>query len=83
MISLVRNGSIDVYCECIVEDDGENLRGIETSHGESSHNEGGNNVVKVVDHTVDYERLHDDEEFERECMPQNETSLIAITTVSS
>lgn len=82
MISLVRNGSIEVYCECIVEDDGENLRGIETSHGESSHNEGGDNVVKVVDHTADYEGLHD-EEFEREYMPQNETSLIAITTISS
>ena len=47
--------------------------GVKTSHDESSH-EGENCVVGGVDPLVDFEGLHDDEEFDGEYMPQNETS---------
>ena len=30
----MRDGSIDVYYECIEEDVGDNIMGVETSHGE-------------------------------------------------
>ena len=69
----MRDGSIDVYCECIEEDVGDNIMGVETSHGESSLNEEENCVIGGVDPLIDFEGLHYDEEFDREYMPQNET----------
>ena len=38
MLSWVREGSIDVYCECIVEN--ANINHVEKSDGESRHMEG-------------------------------------------
>ena len=51
----MRDGSIDVYCECTDEDVGDNIMGMETSHGKSSLNEGENCVVGGVDPLVDFE----------------------------
>lgn len=36
MVSWVRDGSIDLYCEWIVEDGGHSMNDVETSDGESS-----------------------------------------------
>ena len=45
MISLVRDGQISLYCECIVENGYDNLILVEENIGPSAHMEDDNSVV--------------------------------------